>query len=154
MGCEETTCARLRDALRLAWLSCLGLGLGLLVWGFTPAVVLRLVSRDPPPWEALATSSLTVLVGITFVGLGELIRRGVSWALRATLCVSVFLLFGALGVLLIGWSREVPLFPTILAIGTTLTSWLAIATEDAVRQAGQSPAPPAPGACPPGEPKH
>jgi type IV secretory pathway TrbD component len=156
MPSEGTPPTKLREALRLACISCLALGLGLLVWGLTPAVILRLVSRDPPPWEALAMGSLTLLIGVTFVGLGTLIQRGIRWAVRAALCGSIFLLCGTLGILLMGGTHEVPLFPTLLVGATTLTSWLAIATEDAVHRTEQSPATPTsttPGTCPPGNPE-
>jgi peptidoglycan/LPS O-acetylase OafA/YrhL len=156
MPSEDTPSTRLREALRLAWVSCLALGVGLLVWGLTPAVILRLVSRDPPPWQAFAMGSLTLLIGVTFVGLGTLIRHGVRWAVRVALCGSIFLLCGTLAILLVGGTREVPVFPTLLVVATTLASWLAIATEDALHRNEQSPATPTattPGTCPPGHPE-
>ncbi len=135
MRSEETPDRRLHDALRLACLACLALGVGLCVWGLTPIVVMRLVSHSVPPWGVLATSGLTLLTGAAYVGLARLARRGVGWALRVTLCASVFLLAGTFGMVLLSKTREIPLFPTLLTTSAVLTSWLAIVTQGAAERA-------------------
>jgi hypothetical protein len=127
----QTHTRRLREALWLACLSCWVLGAGLLIWGLTPVVLAGVSSRAVPPWGTLATSGVMLLVGGAYVGLGQLIRRGVGWALRIALCLSVLVLVGVLSTLLLSGGREIPLFPTLLALCATVTCWLAIATQDA-----------------------
>jgi cytochrome bd-type quinol oxidase subunit 2 len=116
-----------RRALLLAQLSCLAFGLGLLALGFTPAVVQRLASRQPPQLEVLTVGSLTLLLGAVFLALFVLIRRGLRWALWATICISIALLAGTLGVSLLGEVCPPPIFSCLMATGTALTSLLAIA---------------------------
>jgi uncharacterized membrane protein (UPF0136 family) len=94
-----------------------------------------MVSHSVPPWDVLATSGLTLLTGAAYVGLARLARRGVGWALRVTLCASVFLLAGTFGMVLLSKTREIPLFPTLLTTSAVLTSWLAIVTQGAAERA-------------------
>ncbi len=137
---KPTVLRRLREARGLACLACVALGAGLLVSALTPLVLVRLVSRTAPTWSVTATVGLTLLLGLAWIGLGVLIRRGVRWALRTALCVSVLMLAGTLGMFWLSGTGEIPLFPTILAGAATLTCWLAIATEDAARQSKRTPA--------------
>ena len=133
----ETTRRRLRDTQHLACLACFAFGVGQFIWALTPLIVARGVGRAVPEWNVFATSGVGLLLCAAYIALGSLILRGARWALRATLCMSFLLLAGTVGLSLFRSNGALPFFPTILALGATLTSWLAITTEDAFRRAGQ-----------------
>ena len=132
MPADQSVPRRFRDSLFLASVSCWALGAGLLAWGLAPVVLARLFTRSTVHWDTLASSAITLLVGGVYVGLGQLIRRRINWALRLGLCLSVLLLAVILGMLLLNGARAIPLFPTALALCTTMTCWLALTTQDAV----------------------
>jgi hypothetical protein len=127
----QTIARRLREALWLACISCWALGAGLLVSGLAPFILAGGAGRSAPHWATLVTCGAMLLTGGAYIGLGQLIRRRVAWALRIALCLSVLLLAGVLGMLLLNGQR-IPLFPTLLGLCTTVTCWLAIAAQDAV----------------------
>jgi hypothetical protein len=127
----QTIARRLRETLWLACLSCWVLGAGLLIWGLAPVILAGIV-RAIPRWDTLAASGVTLFIGGFYIGLGQLIRRRVNWALRVALCLSVLLLAGVLAMLLLSSSGRIPLFPTLLALCATVSCWLAITTQDAV----------------------
>lgn len=126
MSAAPSVEAKARYVVRCARWSCLALGVGLLAWGVTPLIVERLTSYDPPLLETLLINSVTLLLGVTFIGLFVLIGRGVNWALWACVCLSTVLIASTLAVSLAGRSGPLPLFPLVLASCASLTGWLAI----------------------------
>ena len=112
--------------LLYAHLSCLCLGLALLLWGLAPAIVDRVLTGRSPSFQTLALDSLTILVGLTFIGLHRLIRGGVRWALWTAFIAALVFTTAAVGASVYPGGFRPSLFPLIFAAGTTLTTWLAI----------------------------
>jgi hypothetical protein len=119
---------RVREAHVLAQVSCLMLGLGMLLWGLAPVVIPRLAGRTPPQLEMLALNSFTLLLGVTFLALSLLIRRGTTWALHATAWLALVLLVVSVSLYAFGGGPVMSLFPTLLTTGAAVTSWYALAT--------------------------
>ena len=65
-----------------AHMACLCLGVGMLLWGIAPALVERLVTGRVPHADRLLPDSLVLMLGVAFVGMHVLVRRGVLWAPR------------------------------------------------------------------------
>ncbi len=134
MSTTPTSDKRVREALVLAKVCALMLGLGMLLWGLAPMVIQRIAGRTPPAAETLAVNSLTLLLGITFLALALLVGRGVVWALHAVAWVALMLLVAAVGLYAFGGGPMMSLFPTLLTAGAAVTSWYAIAVR---RTSGQ-----------------
>ena len=130
---------RVREAFQLAQGATLCMGLGLLVWGVAPAAVQRIASRTAVDFQTLGVCSVTLLLGMTFVGLFVLIRGRIEWAMRAALWTGVFLLAGSVLMSLLGGGGTLSLFPALLAGATVFTNWLAITALNAAR--AESPGP-------------
>lgn len=115
----------LAHAIFLAHMSALVFGVCLLAWGFTPVVLHRLTSSQPPRLELFAVSGITVLSGLAYIGLAMLIWRRLAWGLRGSVWLSLMLLVGivAVAVLDVG---SVSLFPLLLSIATGFTGVLAL----------------------------
>ena len=116
-----------REAQVLAQVSCLMLGLGMLLWGLAPVVIPRLAGRTPPQLEMLALNSFTLLLGVIFLALSLLIRRGTTWALHATAWLALLLLVVSVSLYAFGGGPMMSLFPTLLTTGAAVTSWYALA---------------------------
>ena len=119
---------------RWAQITNLVLGVALLVWGLAPAVVARLVTREAPPLATFALGALTMLLGVSFLGLSVLISRRIAWALWAALSLSVALILGNLALAWLVRDSAPSVFPLLLAGATAGMSWLAL---DAHRRAGR-----------------
>jgi hypothetical protein len=141
MGLDVTAERNPGSTSTLAQWSCALFGAGLLAWGLTPMIVQRITSHQAPEWEAIATQSMNLMLGLTFVALGQLIRRGTAWALWAAAGLALFLLLGMLTGAVLGYVSRPALFPLLLATSTVITCVLAIAAR---RLSG------APRAAPPG----
>jgi uncharacterized membrane protein len=109
-----------------AQISCLFLGLGLLVWGIWPLVVLRLITGKPPGSELVAVTSFTMLIGFSFVGLSVLIRGGIDWALWTALTMSLGLLLTIIAAAIGHDGGTHYAFTMLLSTAVALTSWLAL----------------------------
>ncbi|MEW6197536.1 MAG: hypothetical protein AB1601_02560 [Planctomycetota bacterium] len=128
MSDDSNAVRKARQAQRSAQFACLAFGVSLLVWGLTPPVLQRVVGRDPAVLRTFAANSLTVLLGLTFIGLYLLIRRGRTWALWATVLTSLGLLTGGLCVSLLTGAATVSMCGLLLATTAGLTSAFAITT--------------------------
>jgi zinc transporter ZupT len=117
---------------RWAQITCLVLGMALLVWGLAPAVVARIVTREAPALTTFALGALTMLLGVSFLGLSVLISRRTIWALWAALGLSVALILGNLALAWLVCDSAPSVFPLLLAGATAGMSWLAL---DASRRA-------------------
>lgn len=128
-GAVQSTPQRpaLSPAHRWAQSTCMLFGVALLVSGLTPAVVQRLVSGETPPATALASSSVTLLVGGLYLVLGTVIARGIAWALWSVLSLSLVLAAGAAFMPLLTGDR-LSLFALLLPVATASTSLLALAS--------------------------
>ena len=111
--------------LTLAHTLCLCLGLALLLWGLAPVLVDRILLGRAPQLQSLLLSSVTFLVGLSFIGLHHLIRRDVRWALWAAFGGALLLTTAAIAVAILA-SRPPSIFCLILAGGTTITSWMTL----------------------------
>ena len=111
--------------LTLAHTLCLCLGLGLLLWGLAPALVDRVLLGRQPQLQSLLLSSVTFLVGLSFIGLHRLIKRDVRWALWTAFGGALLLTTAAITVAILA-PRQPSIFCLILAGGTTITSWMAL----------------------------
>ena len=96
--------------------------------GAVPVVIPRLAGRTPPQLEMLAVNSFTLLLGVTFLALALLIRRGTTWALHATAWLALLLLVASVSLYAFGGGPMMSLFPTLLTTGAAVTSWYALAT--------------------------
>lgn len=139
MSGESNAARRARQAQRSAQFACLAFGVSLLVWGLTPAALQRVVGRDPAVYQTFAANSVTVLLGLTFVGLYLLMRRGRTWALWATVLTSLGLLTGGLCVSLLAGGATVSMCGLLLATTAGLTSAFAITTRKTLDEVARWP---------------
>ena len=123
--------SRRSHRLVFAYTSCLCLGLALAFWGLAPPFVERILTGRPPRWEAVTVASVTVLVGLTFIGLQQLIRRRVRWALWTAFVTALLLTTVAVAAMLLASDQRPSLFSLVLAGATTVATWLAL-TEQGV----------------------
>lgn len=110
----------------LARMSCLGLGVALLLWSLAPAVVERILTREAPRAQTLVLSSLTFLVGFAFLGLHALIGRGLRWALWVTFVLALAIATAGVAATIALPASMPGLFSLILAAATATTTWLAL----------------------------
>jgi len=109
-----------------AHISCLCLGLALVVWGLAPTVVQRLATHCPLPLSALALQSMVFALGGSFIAAHVLIRRGVLWGVWLGYLLSV-LLCGAGIALALTHARGTSAFSVLLLSGCTACfTWLAL----------------------------
>jgi hypothetical protein len=116
-----------RELLALSQLSALAFGAGLLVWGLAPLLIVRVVTHAPPPTEEYAVRSLTLLVGMLFIGLVVLVHKQIRWALLAMAALSFLLVLSGVAWALFGQRSTLAIFPLLLATATTVTSMSAMA---------------------------
>ncbi len=116
------------DSVLLAQMSCLFLGLGMIVWGLAPAFIERAITKHAPPILDLLVGSVVVLMGFAFIGLHVLVgrrnRRGVwiAFLVSATLA-AIGLALTILAGLHVGSS-----FLILFSGWTCFATWLALAT--------------------------
>ena len=123
---------------RWAQITCLVLGIALLVWGLAPAVVARIVTRQAPSLTAFATGALVMVLGLVFLGLSVLISRRTAWALWVALALSVALILGNLALAWLVRGGAPSVFPLLLASATAGMSWLALDARRRAERPGQS----------------
>ena len=137
MASDQHAERRIRQAQRSAQITSLVFGISLLVWGLAPAIVQRLVSGKTPTFGAYAMGACAIALGLCFMVLAICVGRGALWAIWATLCVSVLLLFAALATAFLSTTGPLSLYPVLLSACTAGTSWLALVARRAVQPAGQ-----------------
>lgn len=109
-----------------ARLSALFLGVGMVVWSVTPALIERLVSAyTPSPSQIFSQLSVCVL-GFAFIGLNVLIRRGVTWALWATCGITAVICAAGLALITVHGVRTISSCLLMLSGCACCASWLAI----------------------------
>jgi lysylphosphatidylglycerol synthetase-like protein (DUF2156 family) len=122
---HDGTCASPRR--KFAQAACLCFGIALVIWGFAPAIVERLVTGSVPSWRPLALGAGSVLVGLTFIGLQCLISRGLRWALWVAFLLALALATAGVALTLCPGTPRASIFSLILAASVTVGSWLALA---------------------------
>jgi len=111
-----------------AHVACLCLGVGMILWGLAPAVVAHLVTRRMPDPDALLVNSLVFMLGVAFLGMHVLVRRGVLWAAWAAFLLSALIAAAGLALLTVTGIRVTSSFLLLLSSCTCFATWLAIAT--------------------------
>ncbi len=124
---SKPDCAQ-KDSILLAHISCLFLGVGMIFWGMAPELVQRLVTGHAPTLDTLLFNSATFSLGMAFIGMHVLLRRGVLWAAWAAFLASAVLAAGGLALITVIGIQFVSLFLLLLSGCTCFSSWLAIAT--------------------------
>ena len=123
---------------RWAQITCVVLGIALLVWGLAPAVVARIVTRQAPSLTAFAMGALVMFLGVLFLVLSVLVSRGIVWALWVALALSVTLILGNLALAWLVHGGAPSVFPLLLASATAGMSWLALDAHRRAERPGQS----------------
>jgi hypothetical protein len=139
MPTEQTQDKKAREALRSAQISTLFFGLGMLVWGFAPAIIQRVVSGGAPPVQTFAVGSITILVGLVLLALVVPVGRARTWALKTALIISAIVLAGSLAMLALSGMALASIYPLLLSASTAGTTWLAMLATRQQRQPGQVP---------------
>jgi len=111
-----------------AQISCLCLGVGMVLWGVAPAFVQRLITHDPPSGTAILLNSLVFMLGGAFIGMHVLVRRGVRWAVWTAFSLSAFLAAAGLALTTVTGVGLSSSFLLLLSGCTCFATWLAIAT--------------------------
>jgi 4-amino-4-deoxy-L-arabinose transferase-like glycosyltransferase len=118
--------ARLSQRLVLAYTSCLCLGLALLLWSLARVIVERMLTGASPNRPTIALAGLTLLFGLTFVGLYRLIRRDVRWALWAAFVLALVLALAGIAAIVLAATFKPSIFPLFLAGGAAAAAGLAL----------------------------
>jgi hypothetical protein len=134
MVMQEIHDLRIRQALRLAQVSSVFLGIAMLLWGLAPAVVQRLVSGKAPPAAAFTVGDISLGLGVCFLLFSALMSRRVNWALWATMFLAAALVLGAIFAAVVHGTGVPALAPLLLAGATGATSWYAL---DVIRHESQ-----------------
>lgn len=124
---------KITPVVRSAQVTCLFFGVALLVWGLTPAVIQRIISGQAPAPEVLASASLTLLLGGTYLALGTLIARGLGWALWTSLILSVVLMIATVAFAALVEGGRFSAFALLLPAAAGSTSFLALETRRQAR---------------------
>ena len=114
------------QSLRTAQIMCLFFGVALLTWGLAPAIVPSLVTGHWPRAEAFTVGGLTICLGLSFLVLGVLVGRRVTWALWTVFLTSLALLLVTIALMAMGWFKMASVYPMLLSAGTAGASWLAV----------------------------
>ncbi|TWT44140.1 hypothetical protein RAS1_05480 [Phycisphaerae bacterium RAS1] len=114
------------QCLPYAQVSCLTLGIAMLIWGLAPAIIERVVTQRAPSLEGLAMGSMTFLIGTTFLGMALLIGARMRWALLAANYLAVALVTITVIAAMITPPKIVALFVLVLACNTVIATWLAL----------------------------
>ncbi len=140
MDDERKTTWQPEDSLLFAQVSCLCLGVGMLIWGLAPAIVQRLVTGHAPDWDVFFVDSVVLLLGVAFVGLQALVARAVRWAVWTAFAISAMLAAAGLALTTIVGMRLTSSFLVLLSGWNAFACWLAIgalarkATEQILRR--------------------
>ena len=116
-----------RDSLLYANAACLFLGVGMIFWGIAPDVVERLVTGKTPALNTLLLNSATFILGLAFIGMHVLLKRGIRWAAWAAFSTSAILASAGLALITSTGVQLVSSFLVLLSASTCFSSWLAIA---------------------------
>jgi hypothetical protein len=100
----------------------------MILWGFAPAIVERVVSGRTPSLDTFLVNSLLLALGSAFVGLSVLVRRRVRWALWAAFVLSALLTAAGLALITVKGIRLSSTFLPLISGGAGFAGWLAIAT--------------------------
>ena len=112
--------------LLLAQLTCLLLGVGLLLWGMAPALVECIVSGKPQNWADLLANTTVLALGAAFVGLHVLMRRRVRWAAWVAFLLSASVVSVELALATADGMQLSNSFLLLLSGSTSFATWLAI----------------------------
>lgn len=113
-------------SLLLGQISCLCLGVGLIIWGLAPAVIERVVTGHTPSLDLLATNSLLLALGAVYVLMQVFIRRRRNWAAWFAFTLSVLLAGGGVAIIVATGMRFASTFLLMISAITALATWLAI----------------------------
>ncbi len=109
------------------------LGIGLLLWGLAPAIVLRAVTGDGVNPFEMPVNFLTLLIGLTYIGLALLMQQRRRWAFCAAFLVSATIGAGALSTMVAGAGSGSVSFLVLLSVVTCFSNWIAMASMGRVR---------------------
>jgi len=128
--------------LKVAQAACLCLGVAALVWGLAPAVLQWIAARGATPVGLAQVGPLPLLMGLAFIGLQTLIRRGRRWAIRTAFLLAVLLAAMGLALMTVTGVQAHAVFVILLGIGTAAANWLALAVLGLERSRNTAPRPP------------
>lgn len=117
---------KVRQMLCSARVACLSFGVALLAWALAPAIVQRVASGYAPRLETLAVGSITLLLGLGFIGLCVPVGRGRGWALWTALLIALGLLAAGAGYAVLGGEGPPSPFVLLLAGCTAGTGLLGL----------------------------
>jgi|GEM_PF-1769221 len=116
------------DSILFAHIACLFMGVGMIFWSSAPGIVTRIVTGDAPSPSAIFFYSAACVLGLAFIGIHVLIRRGVLWSAWAAFITSAIIASAGLALITKNHSQLISSFIMLLSICTCFASWLAIST--------------------------
>lgn len=116
------------DNILFAHTSCLCLGIGMVIWSAAPLIVQRAVTGMPPSIDALFVNSLVFVLGLAFIGMHVLVRRGVLWAVWTAFLLSAMMAAAGIVLTALTGLQLQNSFMLFLSGWTCLATWLGIAT--------------------------
>lgn len=124
--------------LMMAAVSCVILGVGLMLWGIAPLLIERLATGRPPTINIMtAVNGLVMLLGVCFLGLALLIPHMIRWACWTAYIGALVLCALATSVTLFLEAMPGCLFVLILSASATFSCWIGLG---AIPKTGGTPA--------------
>lgn len=110
------------------------LGVGLVLWGFAPLVIERIVSGEAPTGQLLTANSAVVLTGLAFLLAASCMRRR-RWAAWLSFALSAILAAAGIVLTTLTGLHLSSSFVSLLSAATCFASWLAIDAQNKPRAA-------------------
>ncbi|MFH1747599.1 MAG: hypothetical protein ABIG44_11205 [Planctomycetota bacterium] len=126
MTANHTHSTPTTERLVIANITCICLGLALLIWGLAPALIERILTGRAPHAQSLLLGSTTIILGAIFISLYWPIRQGRRWALWAAFWLALMIVTVATISGIIWHSQGTTLFSLVLAGVTAITTWIAL----------------------------
>lgn len=126
-----------QNSLQWARAANLTIGLMLVAWGLTPAILERVMTGEPSSAATLASGLIAFLIGTTYIGLHVLLRREIRWAAFASFALSLGLCATAFALEVLSRHQSGALFLLVLSAVVAFANWLAIAALNPQRSASR-----------------
>lgn len=123
-----------QNILFYAEISALCLGIGLLLWGLAPAIVIRLVTGQAMNPFEMPINLLTLLLGVTYVGLSLLMHQQRRWAYWSAFFTSATIGAAGVSLLAVGASVGASSFLLMLSAVSCFANWVALGALSRLRK--------------------